>query len=310
MSWKVILVDDERPALDVLRDTLLDESTDFQFFTYTRSEEALNQLYEIQPDLVFLDIEMPGLSGMEVARKWRQNELDFYLVFVSAYEKYSLDAFQVGAEDYLLKPIEPERLRETLLRFSRRFTHRDKPLDFYSTTNQITSSIRCFGPFEVRGPLGVVVWNTQKTEELFAYLVMHRNVRMEQLFEDLFAEFQYERARNYIRNCMFHIRRALKKAGLERSVQVQYVNRSYLLDWDEATVYCDVQQFKETTDTKERAELYNGELFANLSGLWRHAQVAYYERLALEAIRCCLESAEQAEDSSLARHYQAKLARF
>ena len=65
---------------------------------------------EQQPDLVMLDVQMPGLTGFEVARRVVQAGVDAQLVFVTAFDQYAIDAFEVNAVDYLLKPVEPERL--------------------------------------------------------------------------------------------------------------------------------------------------------------------------------------------------------
>lgn len=77
---------------------------------------ALAALEELKPDLVFLDIQMPGLSGLEVAEAWRQAGALPVLVFVTAFDQFALDAFRLQALDYLTKPLDPERFQATLAR--------------------------------------------------------------------------------------------------------------------------------------------------------------------------------------------------
>src|SRR5262245_60631638 len=68
--------------------------------------EALRVIEDCQPDLVMLDVQMPGLSGFEVARRVVQAGLETHVVFVTAFDQYAIDAFEVNAVDYLLKPVE------------------------------------------------------------------------------------------------------------------------------------------------------------------------------------------------------------
>jgi len=77
---------------------------------------ALQMTEELKPDLLFLDVQMPGLTGFEVARRLIQNGTLPQLVFVTAFDQYAIDAFSVNAVDYLLKPVDAERLEQTLER--------------------------------------------------------------------------------------------------------------------------------------------------------------------------------------------------
>jgi len=81
---------------------------------------ALEALAELKPDVAFLDIRMPGLSGLEVAAAAAQVSPRTQIVFVTAYDQYAIDAFERGAIDYLLKPIAPERLAATVQRLQAR----------------------------------------------------------------------------------------------------------------------------------------------------------------------------------------------
>lgn len=79
--------------------------------------QALRELDRLAPDILFLDIQMPGMSGLEVARRASGRS---HVVFVTAYDKYAVAAFEHGAVDYVLKPIEPGRLAETVRRLKTR----------------------------------------------------------------------------------------------------------------------------------------------------------------------------------------------
>jgi two-component system, LytTR family, response regulator len=82
--------------------------------------EALNVIEEYQPDVVMLDVQMPGLTGFEVARRVVEAGLETQLVFVTAYDQYAIDAFEVNAVDYLLKPVEQARLATAIERVRKR----------------------------------------------------------------------------------------------------------------------------------------------------------------------------------------------
>jgi two-component system response regulator LytT len=82
--------------------------------------EALRVIEDQQPDLVMLDVQMPGLTGFEVARRVMQSGLDAQVVFVTAFDQYAIDAFEVNAVDYLLKPVDPDRLAAAVDRARKR----------------------------------------------------------------------------------------------------------------------------------------------------------------------------------------------
>jgi two-component system, LytTR family, response regulator len=83
---------------------------------------ALEVISEQQPDLVMLDVQMPGLTGFEVARRLLQSGTEAHLVFVTAYDRHAIEAFDVNAVDYLLKPVEAERLATAVDRVRKRLS--------------------------------------------------------------------------------------------------------------------------------------------------------------------------------------------
>jgi len=90
--------------------------------------EALTAIERLQPDLVFLDVQMPGLTGFEVARRLLEQHATSQIIFVTAYDQYAIDAFEVNAVDYLLKPVDPGRLDLAVQRARRRISS-DRSLD-------------------------------------------------------------------------------------------------------------------------------------------------------------------------------------
>jgi len=89
--------------------------------------EALDIIQSARPDLVLLDVQMPGLTGFEVARRLFEAGLDSQLVFVTAYDQHAIQAFDVNAVDYLLKPVEADRLTTAVDRVRRRLASERRP---------------------------------------------------------------------------------------------------------------------------------------------------------------------------------------
>jgi len=124
-----LLVDDEAPARSELR-YLLAEHADVQVAGEAAGAgEALELARHLEPDVVFLDVEMPGLTGVEAAPLVRERTDPPAVVFVTAHERYALDAFAVEAFDYLLKPVDPERLARVVERLRERSVENVLPFE-------------------------------------------------------------------------------------------------------------------------------------------------------------------------------------
>jgi two-component system LytT family response regulator len=112
---RTLIVDDEPLALDVMR-SLLSAHDDVDILgAYRTGAKALEAIHTLSPDLIFLDIQMPGMGGFELISKIQPERLPA-VVFATAYDSFAVDAFRVHALDYLLKPIDPKRLGESLAR--------------------------------------------------------------------------------------------------------------------------------------------------------------------------------------------------
>jgi DNA-binding LytR/AlgR family response regulator len=122
-----LIVDDEAPMRDQLRARLRDVWPDLHIVgEATNGIEAVAMAAEHRPDIVFLDIRMPGLSGIDAARQLYDR---CHIVFVTAYDQYAVDAFEQGAMDYLLKPVVAERLQMTCERLRKRLERAPENID-------------------------------------------------------------------------------------------------------------------------------------------------------------------------------------
>ena len=128
---RCVIADDERLMREQLRARLAEVWPELQIVAEARNgTEAVALVTEHRPELVFLDIRMPGLTGVEAARQIAQmevgdDELLPEIVFITAYDQYAVEAFEQGVADYVLKPAERERLAVTVQRIQKRLAARD-----------------------------------------------------------------------------------------------------------------------------------------------------------------------------------------
>lgn len=117
---RVLVVDDEPPARNRIKSLIKDHADLVLVGESGDGADALHKVDELTPDLLFLDIRMPGMTGLELGRALRGDRRP-YIVFTTAYDEYAVDAFNVDAVDYLVKPFDKARFREALGRVRSRF---------------------------------------------------------------------------------------------------------------------------------------------------------------------------------------------
>lgn len=130
MSLKAIVVDDEQLAREELC-YMLEQLGSVEVIAQAGNGlEAVGIVERLTPDVVFLDVQMPGLNGFEVAHRLIQNGTSPNFIFVTAFDRHAIEAFEVNAVDYLLKPVETSRLEQAVERARKRVAPpRDVPLN-------------------------------------------------------------------------------------------------------------------------------------------------------------------------------------
>ncbi|MFN8291544.1 MAG: response regulator [Chitinophagaceae bacterium] len=133
---KAIIIDDERLARTELRKLLQDFPEVEVVDEAANAEEGIAKIESLQPDLIFLDIQMPGKTGFDLLS---QLEKAPHVIFTTAYDEFALKAFEVNALDYLLKPIEPKRLADAVQKLNAGEAKENRSVEVVSTNNSLLS---------------------------------------------------------------------------------------------------------------------------------------------------------------------------
>ncbi|MCK6075088.1 response regulator [Paenibacillus silvae] len=316
------LVDDEPHALNML-EMFLNRTGEVQVAgRWMNGFEALKALDDVRPDIWFVDIEMPGMSGLELAANIHEIDPEAVIVFVTAYDQYAVAAFEHEALDYLLKPIEMGRLSRTIDRISRereRGHEKKKQIQKQQQTQGVMKSfisssedavnrhdsgdlvdrsclfVQMFGKLRVTPTNGdSVMWRTAKEKELFAYLLLQdpnaHAVHRDRIIEQLWPDERYEKAKIYMHTCVSLLRKNLKKLGMEQ--MVSYRNEHYILDKNR--IRADVYDVLDVVHRMQREEhvpldqmertlhMYQDELLAQEDYPWVYELSQRLERNVLE----------------------------
>lgn len=121
MAIKAIIIDDELMARNLLKGMLEEYCPEVSVLdTCNDLPSGVKAIHKHKPDIVFLDIEMPGYSGLELLDFFNEDEINFSIIFVTAYNQYAVQAFKLSAVDYLLKPLEADELKKAVALYSKK----------------------------------------------------------------------------------------------------------------------------------------------------------------------------------------------
>ncbi|OXS57549.1 histidine kinase [Cohnella sp. CIP 111063] len=240
---RVILVDDEPLALRSLRRALLNETNDLTIAAeYSNPYEAMSGILEHRPDAVFLDIQMPKIDGLKLGKQIQAALPGIEIVFVTGYDRYAVKAFELYALDYVLKPVNSQRLRQTLERVKEKLAIKGAR---QAPTGDVPY-VRCLDRIRFQLPDAeeqAPKWRTSKAQELFAYLLHHRNrtVGRSVLLELLWPEVEESKAAQHLYTAIYHIRKTLKACGLEGiSIHIGELESGYQMDLGDSQVDAEV----------------------------------------------------------------------
>lgn len=261
---KAILIDDEKPALLHLERLLHSDGRVLVSGKYTTAREGLEHLAGQSAEVVFLDIEMPEMNGLEAAERINQIDSGIRIVYTTAYSEYAIEAFELNALDYLLKPIYPERLAKTMERLRAEAT----PVPHAVRPEQ--PSFFCFKRLELgdASQIGTnLKWRTAKAQELFAFLLHGKGqwISRESIIETLWPDSQQDKAVTYLHTSISQIRKLLKEWGA--GAAILYSQECYRLD--AVGIATDVQQFEQAVAANLRVTDDNYAVCAQALELYR-----------------------------------------
>ncbi|OXM84505.1 response regulator [Paenibacillus rigui] len=288
--FNVVLVEDEIPILELMK-VIVGRNPNYNIIgTFNNPLDALSRIPELQPDIAFLDIEMPKLNGLELAQQMADLSEHTRIVFTTAYKEYALDAFKVYAFDYILKPVTPDAIE----RITARLLKLESP-PALSETQPRLASIRCFGGFEVRNAQGSVVrWPTRKTEELFAYFLSHPNQDISKwhLADRLWPHMNEERVSHNLHNTIYRLKKILKEHNV--AMEIVKTSEGYLLDTQKGTYdllefqhheACSMSNMNREEHAAHLYSLYRGPLFEGKDYLWKVQLEEVYSRQYAALVR-------------------------
>ena len=242
---KVLLIDDEE--LQLLRlenavEKVLPEGC--EVLRYTNPVQAWEENAKEKIDIAFLDIEMPIINGIQLAKKLKQVNPQVNVIFATAYEHYALDAHKLHASGYITKPVNEQKVREEVegLRY---------PVERKAT---MRLQVKCFGNFEIFCDGVPVKFARSKSKELFAYLVDREGAAVS--INELNAVLWEEDHKSYCRNLIVDIQTTLKAVGAD-DVFVKRRNECYI---DPTQIDCDAYAYKK--DDPDAVRAYRGEYMA------------------------------------------------
>ncbi|WP_221414175.1 response regulator [Paenibacillus sp. 598K] len=243
---RVILVDDEELPLKRLK-RMLSVYADIQICgVFHNPAEALDYTAVHPVDAAFLDITMPGLSGLQLANRLRELRPALACVIVTGYDEYAVQAYDTDILDYVVKPVTEERLARTLQRLRRQLLADDQAHPLPQPQSQLQGtrlSIRLLGGLEIssggsrREPVKL---RSPKTLELLALLVCHRTISREEVADTLWRDLGPDKAWKNLNTTLYYIRRATSEGGLLPFLSTE----GNMLHIDPAAVECDMYEFE------------------------------------------------------------------
>ena len=244
---KVLLVDDEELQLIRLKSSVHNVLPKAELFSYTNPVKALEESKNNKYEIAFLDIEMPEVNGLMLAKALKNDNPKINIIFVTAYSTFALDAMKMHASGYISKPVNETKIREEVegLRY---------PIKLKFTK---AIQVKCFGNFEVFHNGEPLRFNYSKSKELFAYLIDREGAAIN--INELNAVLWEEDHKSYLRNLIADIQKTLKSVGASDVFKKRH-NECYI---DPNKVDCDAYEYHR--NNPDAIRMYRGEYMIQYS---------------------------------------------
>ena len=256
--FKVIAVDDEQNALNRF-ERLISQDTRLELLkTFTKPADAMAFMKNNQVDIAFLDIEMPEMTGLELAEVLMDINPYLEIVFVTAYNQYALEAFKAHATGYLLKPLSHEDFTTQIDSMVKKLGNKTHVVEDDKLT------INCFGAFSIKKTTDAepLRFRTSKAEELLAYLIQNegRARSKDIILDTLWPEADLDKAANNFRVTCTYIRSTLADFGYTDILVRDHDDYSI----NTARIHCDYIDFRSKIATPDTMSLGTVEELINL----------------------------------------------
>lgn len=244
---RILIVEDEPDSLNEIIYYLQGYDETIEFETCSNSFLAIKASQANVFDAALLDIQMPEMTGLELAEYLSAMFPRISLVFITAYNNYATEAFELNAADYILKPIRLERFNRALDKIRREIEADRKPL--IRPSGEI--EIRAFSKMVVSSEGQILKWKRRKSSEIFAYLLHHQGVPVhkEKLCEIMWPEYDPQKALPYLQTIMYQLRKNIAEIDDSRII-IEYADHCYRLNL--IGVKYDVELFLEKYDQAYR----------------------------------------------------------
>lgn len=219
---RVLLIDDEEIAL-IGSEVMLKELDDVEVVgKYTNPYLALEQIEVLDVDVVFLDMEMGEVHGLELAEVMMSKYKHLEILFVTAHPRYALEAFEVNAIDYLLKPLNKKRLKKAIEKTQEKLALYSESKKRSVSKEVVSFYAKTLGNFHLLDNTGKAVkWRTKKVKELFLFFLHHQGVPVHKaiVMEQLWPDIHLEKAVTLLHTTVYQLRKTFKENGMENAVQ-------------------------------------------------------------------------------------------
>lgn len=212
---QIFIIDDEAYLLNTEARVIEEVRPDAEIRCFQRAQDALDciQKESLRPDVTFCDIQMPGISGLELAIRLREASPTTKVIFVTGYEQYALEAYRIHAHGYVLKPLDAGRVAEELTFWD----HPEVGAPAAPASGPGKLEVRCFGQFEVFWNGVPLSFSRRKTKELLAFLIDKEGASCtaEEISTALWEEeWDLKLTKNRIRVLVSDLKAALERVGL------------------------------------------------------------------------------------------------
>lgn len=303
LGLQLLLVDDEKLALMQLERMVVKivaerDGYDIVIHSFQLVSEAIQYAQSNKIDVVFLDINMPEMSGLEAADLLQQMTPDIEVIFVTAYDEYAIQAFELNAMDYLLKPLSMQRLQKTMERLYSKTETVVLQQDIADAPHR--QSIYCMKKIRFQATHSDIVypkWRTAKAQELFAYLLHCRGefVPKYKIMNVFSPELDKKRAMTQLYTVVYQIRKCLKESGIDVKIDNDSIQEGYCLRLD--NTYLDVEVWESLVNELDEADphyyeqleycigQYEGDYMEDYDYLWAESERERLRQLWIHIVR-------------------------